>query len=1045
MHSKKGFKRFFSVLSIMIVWLIAGSINLYLTDTKIVFAQHVTGNTQQLLDTSYLQNNSIQNVNEISRSFELRYVTNNPKANGITDFKGENEIFDTDQRIKFLKTWGNYAKKFSNDVDLTKQAISENEIKQRLLNLKSQPMPEVRRIIPLDNWKYMGYRNGQREEEIKKIDSWLEKDGVLLQNGHLVLSEGTFKKKFEEQTWRFNLSWTVEAVDPGKRVSFYLTEHIEVGFNEAGSIYFMSDGEEITNSSYQPGEKYNFKIEVDIDGGSVLDRDKDDGVPATYRFPETGRFSFYVNEEMIADFVPFSKQPETDAGNVIGSFTIDTKSPIKLYSIYGMGFHYDTGHGVREYPFSIHSIIDENFSVRDHPEGFYYADYDDKNWDNIPYERYAHGGERYKGEALYLRQKVEINRYKRAILNIETVRPSADIYINGNFVKKVGRHPENVDITDYLEEQSINLIAVRVDPYKTEIVRDHMSSDPYTGWFAGLMHIELTENEYIDDVFAYTAQVDNGATLRVKTRLGLKNDDFFKGKLITRVYPWFPEESNDLHAESIFTIELQKDLNTHFVDEVFIPKPKLWSYENPHLYKVHVILTNQDGIEVDDFVLTTGLRTIDQEGGIFRINGQPQILKGPLLFGHHYPLEHIAQWMFSPPKERWIHDILLTKKMNGNAIRMSVHDRLMSGVNDPRLARIGDQLGIMFIWQTPAWVRTESIEGFDFEGLPKFVEKVRNHPSIVMWQPGNHPHNYPLEWFQKVFEVISDVDKTRLISPAADMSHMRREFTKTIGNSWYPAEDDSTISSWRSPLLARGTMERVLGYGQEWKSLREFPGMHEFRGMEYDVRMEYLNSTSHAWFDFESEETIGQPNWKNYRGKPYYKMYSYEKSYDIGSIGRILRFDEWLESQAWQALSLYEGYRKKRWFNFDGIFWCPLRGGGNTATYMKPLVDYHNIPKLSFYAAKMVFQNVLAGSKNVDIVYGPNDVIPLMILQTGPEKIVNLKIVVRDMSGQIIAEKEIDNIYLPEGRSTIELGDWKPEITKENYYAFEYVVYKASD
>ena len=70
-----------------------------------------------------------------------------------------------------------------------------------------------------------------------------------------------------------------------------------------------------------------------------------------------------------------------------------------------------------------------------------------------------------------------------------------------------------------------------------------------------------------------------------------------------------------------------------------------------------------------------------------------------------------------------------------------------------------------------------------------------------------------------------------------------------------------------------------------------------------------------------------------------FKLYSYEMNYDVGSIGKKLDFDEWRESQAWQALSLYEAYRKKRWLGFDGMNWCPMRGGGNTATYLKPMLD----------------------------------------------------------------------------------------------------------
>jgi hypothetical protein len=40
---------------------------------------------------------------------------------------------------------------------------------------------------------------------------------------------------------------------------------------------------------------------------------------------------------------------------------------------------------------------------------------------------------------------------------------------------------------------------------------------------------------------------------------------------------------------------------------------------------------------------------------------------------------------------------------------------------------------------------------------------------------------------------------------------------------------------------------------------------------------------------------------------------------------------------------------------------------------MKPLVDALGHKKLSWYAHRMGFQQLLAGSDNVDIVYGPSD------------------------------------------------------------------------
>ena len=46
------------------------------------------------------------------RSFELRYFSNDPKADGETDFKGPTSVFDTEKRVEFLKTYAAFASDF---------------------------------------------------------------------------------------------------------------------------------------------------------------------------------------------------------------------------------------------------------------------------------------------------------------------------------------------------------------------------------------------------------------------------------------------------------------------------------------------------------------------------------------------------------------------------------------------------------------------------------------------------------------------------------------------------------------------------------------------------------------------------------------------------------------------------------------------------------------------------------------------------------------------------------------------------------------------
>ena len=208
---------------------------------------------------------------------------------------------------------------------------------------------------------------------------------------------------------------------------------------------------------------------------------------------------------------------------------------------------------------------------------------------------------------------------------------------------------------------------------------------------------------------------------------------------------------------------------------------------------------------------------------------------------------------------------------------------------------------------------------------------------------------------------------------------------------------------------------------------------------EAGYRTDYLNSRERAYFDFENEESIGQPNWTLRKGKPSYQIKSYELKYDVGSIGRQLTVGEWQESQAWQAFSAFEAYKKKRWLDYDGLAWCTLHGGGNTATYQKPLIDYYGHAKLAYHAVKMALQNTLAGSDNVDVVYGPDDEIEPVIMHLGEEKNVAVKVTVKDLQGNVIHEKRYENVSLQSGRTVKKLRPLKG-INLEGYYMIQYEV-----
>lgn len=263
---------------------------------------------------------------------------------------------------------------------------------------------------------------------------------------------------------------------------------------------------------------------------------------------------------------------------------------------------------------------------------------------------------------------------------------------------------------------------------------------------------------------------------------------------------------------------------------------------------------------------------------------------------------------------------------------------------------------------------------------------------------------------------------------------------------FYGKPCESCAPIWTAKNICRGNMDYILGYGNNWSALRQWPEVEEKNLPIYMESTAYIRSfiesPERAYFNFEHDEIIGQPNWNVHKGKPSYRLDSYEKSYEEGSIGRPLSHDEWLTSQSWQALGAYETVCKCRWLDYDGLCWCNLRGGQNTVTYQKSLVDYYGQPKLAFYAHQLCFQDVLACSGNVDMVYGPGDTVPVIVMNIGGEKTVNVTVEVISQSDEVVRQFNFNDIRLPAGRTVTQAANVSLPDLADGLYTLQYTVWQ---
>ena len=83
------------------------------------------------------------------KTFEARYFSADPKADGVTDLHGETEIFDVDQRVSFLSNYAAFASRFWGDPGLDTPLFSDEDVRNRIAGIKPQPLTSVRRTMRL--------------------------------------------------------------------------------------------------------------------------------------------------------------------------------------------------------------------------------------------------------------------------------------------------------------------------------------------------------------------------------------------------------------------------------------------------------------------------------------------------------------------------------------------------------------------------------------------------------------------------------------------------------------------------------------------------------------------------------------------------------------------------------------------------------------------------------------------------------------------------------------------------------------------------------
>jgi beta-glucuronidase len=373
-----------------------------------------------------------------------------------------------------------------------------------------------------------------------------------------------------------------------------------------------------------------------------------------------------------------------------------------------------------------------------------------------------------------------INKDKRLFLSFSAVNYIADVYLNGT---RIGSHeggftPFQFEITDKVQEGD-NTVVVMVNNQRLKDGIPGLGYDwfNYGGITRDVVLIE-TDNSFIEDYFIQ-----------------------LKKHSIDEVLGWIKINGNILSQNiSVKIPELGINYKTKSNKEglaavVFSSKFKLWSPEDPKLYKV--VLQS----ETDTIVDNIGFRNIETNGAKILLNGNPLFLKG-INIHEENPLKAARAFLESDAL------VLLTwaKELGCNFVRLAHYP------HNEYMVRLAEKMGIMVWDEIPVYQHIE----FSTPGVTdkinlmmrEMIRRDRNRCGVVIWSISNETYDSTPNRTKALIDLFHQcrlLDSTRLITSAI-CSQGYDNNTFNVWDPLYPYFDIMSINEylgWYSPWQGR--------------------------------------------------------------------------------------------------------------------------------------------------------------------------------------------------------------------------------------------------
>lgn len=400
---------------------------------------------------------------------------------------------------------------------------------------------------------------------------------------------------------------------------------------------------------------------------------------------------------------------------------------------------------------------------------------------------------------------------KLIFIKFDGIYRNSEVFINGHSlgIRPNGYISFEYELTTYLKYGSEeNVIAVKVDNSEQPNSRWYSGSGIYRNvWLSTVNPLHIDN----DGTFITSSEISD-TSAAVNIIANINNQKRLNAVIILRTTIYDADGKEVKASESKASIVNKKspndDANT-ISQSLKINNPKLWSLDNPYLYKaVSQIVLNKKII--DNYETVFGIRyfNFDIDNG-FSLNGKHIKILGVC---DHHDLGALGSAINTRALERQLE---LLKSMGCNGIRTSHNPPA------PELLNLCDKMGFIVMDEAfDMWVKQKT--RFDYhlywdtwhkKDLEDQIVRDRNHPSVFIWSVGNE---IPEQWGdEKKGDTTGRVIARELVSIVKSLD-TTREITTANNNTG--AQND---------ILQSGAFE-MIGYNyshNSWDKFREaWPG-----------------------------------------------------------------------------------------------------------------------------------------------------------------------------------------------------------------------------